>query len=45
MCVSSAHIASQDARTHGKNDFVEVSKDLASYKSKNKFCWTIKIIM
>jgi len=29
---------------HEKNDFVEVSKNLARYKSENNFVWTIKII-
>jgi len=30
---------------NGKNGFAEVSKNLASYRSKNNFVWIIKIIM
>jgi len=30
---------------HGKNDFIEISKNLAKYKSENIFVWIIKIIM
>ena len=28
---------------HGKNSFAAVSKNLARYRSENKFYWTIKI--
>jgi len=27
-----------------KNDFAELSKNLASYKSENNFCWIKKLI-
>jgi len=30
---------------HEKNDFAEVSKNLARYRSEKNFVWTIKIIM
>jgi len=28
---------------HGKNGFIEISKNLARYRSKNNFVWIIKI--
>jgi len=30
---------------HRKNNFIEISKNLARYKSKTIFVWIIKIIM